>query len=838
MKVTELELPGVKLIEPTYFEDNRGHSAEAYNDRTLKEYGISTQFVVDYICRNVQSGTVRGIHFQNNPHPQTKLVRVLKGEILDFVIDLRKDSPTYKKWVSQVLSEENRKQLYLPNGYGHAYVTTKADTVVLYKFDDYYDRNLVRAIRWNDPEIGLPWGVEAPVLSASDEKAPWLKESDVNLTMAANTARKNITVVTGATGFIGKALVRELSKNPETLIYAVGRNQKELDALNLLGNVVPVQADFRAYDSLENLIHDEADVFYHCAFRGGFAGDALKDYSLQLENTQSVCDAVSSAMKMHTKKFVLASTVNVMEVKQYFTEQDYSPRYTGIYSAGKVAAEVIGKTLAAKGGMEFCTAFIAMPYGEENTAETLPNVLIQQFNAGIRPKLIEGNNLYDLIYIDDVAKGLCAIGERGKNFKDYYLGHRKLKTFKAWISEMRDSLAPDMQLTFGEFPDAPSLDYSLVDLDALYRDTGFECKADFKESILKTGDSKKSQRGGGDGNSSLPHGQEQNYEKLLRRFTSPPCSSQTEGGCMSVKHIVITGASGFIGKALTEYFLKLGYHVTAVLRNKQSLEHLQHNENLTCVTSDFSGYKDLSSQITHADIFYHIAWEGISGTAAGNYKMQLQNVQATCEALVQAHKMGCKKFVFAGTVAELEVIEHIDRNICQPRNANIYASAKLCAEMMCKTLAVNYGIQFNSGLFANIIGPGDYSSRSTNSILNKFIHGTAPKLVKGEGLNDWLYIKDAVKLIAAMGEHGINMKTYYIGHTNLWSLRTIVEKARDIVAPDLKLNFGEVPDEFLTNYDFTSTTTLFEDTGVKADYPFSEAIRETAEWVKSRNMEL
>ena len=186
VKITELGLPGVKVIEPTYFEDNRGYSAEAYNDRTLLEYGINTKFVVDYICFNKEAGTIRGIHFQNNPHPQVKLVRVLHGEVLDFVVDLRKDSSTYKKWTSMIISEENRKQLYLPSGYGHAYVTREPGTVVLYKFDDYYDRELVRAVRWNDPELGLDWNIESPVLSMSDSKAPFLCESDVNLTMEEN----------------------------------------------------------------------------------------------------------------------------------------------------------------------------------------------------------------------------------------------------------------------------------------------------------------------------------------------------------------------------------------------------------------------------------------------------------------------------------------------------------------------------------------------------------------------------------------------------------------------------------------------------------------------------
>lgn len=187
MKVTDLSLPGVKLIEPTYFDDNRGYSAEAYNDRTLREYGIDTKFVVDYTCYNKEAGTIRGIHFQNNPHPQVKLVRVLHGEVLDFVVDLRKDSPTFMRWISTDLSERNRKQLYIPSGYGHAYLIRSPETVVLYKFDDYYDRSLVRAIRWNDPDLALDWGITDPILSASDSKAPFLRNSDVNLNLEVNS---------------------------------------------------------------------------------------------------------------------------------------------------------------------------------------------------------------------------------------------------------------------------------------------------------------------------------------------------------------------------------------------------------------------------------------------------------------------------------------------------------------------------------------------------------------------------------------------------------------------------------------------------------------------------
>lgn len=188
LTVTELKLKGVKIIEPKIFPDNRGYSGETFSVKDMKTAGIDFDFVLDYQAFNAKKNTLRGIHFQNNPHPQTKLVRVLHGAILDVVVDLRKDSPTFKKWVSHVISAENQKQILIPNGFGHAFVTLEDDTSVLYKFDDYYDGKLVRTIRWNDPEINIDWGEGEFIMSSGDATAVSLAESDVNFTVEENKA--------------------------------------------------------------------------------------------------------------------------------------------------------------------------------------------------------------------------------------------------------------------------------------------------------------------------------------------------------------------------------------------------------------------------------------------------------------------------------------------------------------------------------------------------------------------------------------------------------------------------------------------------------------------------
>lgn len=186
MKVTQLSLPGVMILEPDYFEDYRGYYCETYSRRTLHNLGIDAEFVQDNHSLTLKEGTLRGIHFQNNPTPQIKLVRCTRGTVKDVVVDLRRDSPTFKRWLAVELSEENRKQIWIPSGYGHAFLTLTDHCEVQYKVTGLYEPSLDRAIAWNDPEIGIEWGITDPIISVKDTKAPLLADSDVNLTMELN----------------------------------------------------------------------------------------------------------------------------------------------------------------------------------------------------------------------------------------------------------------------------------------------------------------------------------------------------------------------------------------------------------------------------------------------------------------------------------------------------------------------------------------------------------------------------------------------------------------------------------------------------------------------------
>ncbi len=183
MKIIELELPGVILIEPKYFEDFRGYYVESYSARTLHNFGINNVFVQDNHLLSQKAGTIRGIHFQNSPKAQAKLLRCTQGKILDIVVDLRKKSPFYRKWLAVELSAESHRQILIPKGYGHACMSLVDNTEVQYKVDEFYDPEYDRAIAWNDPELNIQWGIDNPIVSEKDHNAPFLRDSDVNFTM-------------------------------------------------------------------------------------------------------------------------------------------------------------------------------------------------------------------------------------------------------------------------------------------------------------------------------------------------------------------------------------------------------------------------------------------------------------------------------------------------------------------------------------------------------------------------------------------------------------------------------------------------------------------------------
>lgn len=167
-------MPGVILLKPRVFEDQRGHFLEAYNARDLQKFGINDHFVQDNQSLSAKN-VLRGFHFQAPPHAQAKLVRVVRGRVLDVVLDLRKGSETYGQTYAKELSGDNFLQLYIPEGFAHAFLSLEEDTLVEYKCNRFYHKASEGGIHWNDPDLGVEWGVTSPSVSEKDEQLPLLQ---------------------------------------------------------------------------------------------------------------------------------------------------------------------------------------------------------------------------------------------------------------------------------------------------------------------------------------------------------------------------------------------------------------------------------------------------------------------------------------------------------------------------------------------------------------------------------------------------------------------------------------------------------------------------------------
>lgn len=184
MKKIETKIPGVVIIEPDVHGDHRGYFMETYSTSNFHALGIDNVFVQDNMSFTAKKGTLRGLHFQNDPMAQAKLVSCTKGTVIDVAVDIRKGSPTYKQWVAVELSAENKKMFFIPRGFAHGFLTLTDDVEFRYKVDNLYSKEHDRGIRYDDPSVNVDWGgllngIE-PILSDKDKNGPTLDESDCN----------------------------------------------------------------------------------------------------------------------------------------------------------------------------------------------------------------------------------------------------------------------------------------------------------------------------------------------------------------------------------------------------------------------------------------------------------------------------------------------------------------------------------------------------------------------------------------------------------------------------------------------------------------------------------
>jgi dTDP-4-dehydrorhamnose 3,5-epimerase len=175
MEIVETKLKGVLVLKPKVFEDARGHFFESYNEKLFEAAGLKLNFVQDNQSLS-QKGVLRGLHFQNPPHAQGKLVRVITGAVFDVAVDIRKNSPTYGQWFGQELSAANHWMMYIPEGFAHGFATLEDNTIFAYKCTNFYNKPSEDCLLWSDPEIGIDWKIKDPLLSEKDLQGKKLKD--------------------------------------------------------------------------------------------------------------------------------------------------------------------------------------------------------------------------------------------------------------------------------------------------------------------------------------------------------------------------------------------------------------------------------------------------------------------------------------------------------------------------------------------------------------------------------------------------------------------------------------------------------------------------------------
>lgn len=175
MEIIKTSIEGLLVIKPDVFKDERGYFFESYNKERFAKEGLDMTFVQDNESKS-SKGVLRGLHFQKPPYAQGKLVRVVKGSVMDVAVDLRKDSPTYGKWESCILSEENKKMFWIPEGFAHGFLTLEDDTIFTYKCTNIYNKESEGSLRWDDADIHIEWNIDNPTLSEKDKVSPLFKD--------------------------------------------------------------------------------------------------------------------------------------------------------------------------------------------------------------------------------------------------------------------------------------------------------------------------------------------------------------------------------------------------------------------------------------------------------------------------------------------------------------------------------------------------------------------------------------------------------------------------------------------------------------------------------------
>lgn len=299
------------------------------------------------------------------------------------------------------------------------------------------------------------------------------------------------------------------------------------------------------------------------------------------------------------------------------------------------------------------------------------------------------------------------------------------------------------------------------------------------------------------------------------------------------KKFIITGASGFVGKALTQWLLENGDFVYAVVRDASKMKDLLNYQDLKIIEMPMNKYKNLFQYINEpVDVLFHLAWNGYK-TSADDPNIQFENVTYSIDLLQSAAKIGVEKFIFTGTSHEF-LKKNIDSDI---RLCSVYGAAKSSFKQIGRILSQRYNMKFNSTIFSNVFGVGDYSKRSAYIIIKKFLDNEKPYIINSSRLYDWTYIDDAISGLLKVSESDYNCKDYYIGSNELRVFKDIINDVKLALSSDTEVNFDNRDNQYeYIDYDMIDLKLLNRDTGFIVSSNFIESVRKTASWIKKNNI--
>lgn len=299
-----------------------------------------------------------------------------------------------------------------------------------------------------------------------------------------------------------------------------------------------------------------------------------------------------------------------------------------------------------------------------------------------------------------------------------------------------------------------------------------------------------------------------------------------------MKTAIVTGADGFIGSHLVENLLNNGYKVIGVGVNPDNLQI--KNKNFEFVKLLFDDYDKLKNIITEkVDYFIHLAWQGVFGESFKDYALQLNNSKYCCDSLLISKQLNCRKFILISTMNIFETKTYLDMDKFEPRYTNIYATAKLTAEMMCKTLAYQNSIEFNCAYLAMVYGERNYSMMLPNVVINNMINNIESNLIDYNIPYDLIYVKDVVNAIRHICENGKDQKSYYVGHQQEKKFGEIIDSIKKILNPKAIINYGVYKDKTIIDFSKIDRKSLYIDTDFKIESNFDDNIRNTAIWIKN-----